>query len=130
MSFLFRPFVVLALVSPGLWAQDSRPGPALGESAVGIVCHVKVTSDRVPDMTNLETWKKAYLKEGMSDEQKAMAVWKTVRTFQHQEAPPLEFLQNEDARPLAAPSDNRKDPAPVDFAALMRRVEAEVYDIS
>jgi hypothetical protein len=36
----------------------------------------------------------------------------------------------EDARPLAGPSDDRKNPAPLDFAALMRRVEAEVYDIS
>jgi hypothetical protein len=36
----------------------------------------------------------------------------------------------EEARPLAGPSDDRKNPAPLDFAALMRRVEAEVYDIS
>ena len=27
-------------------------------------------------------------------------------------------------------SDDRKDPTPLDFAALMRRVEAEVYDIT
>jgi hypothetical protein len=39
-------------------------------------------------------------------------------------------VSREGARPLAAPSDDRKDPAPLDFAALMRRVEAEVYDIS
>jgi len=36
----------------------------------------------------------------------------------------------EEVRPLAAPSDDRKDPTPLDFAALMRRVEAEVYDIT
>ena len=36
----------------------------------------------------------------------------------------------EDATPVAAPSDDRKDPTPLDFAALMRRVEAEVYDIT
>jgi hypothetical protein len=36
----------------------------------------------------------------------------------------------EDARSRAAPGDDRKDPAPLDFAALMRRVEAEVYNIS
>jgi hypothetical protein len=35
-----------------------------------------------------------------------------------------------DAGPLAAQGDDRKDPAPLDFAALMRRVEAEVYDIT
>jgi hypothetical protein len=33
-------------------------------------------------------------------------------------------------RPLAGRSEDRKDPTPLDFAALMRRVEAEVYDIS
>ncbi len=32
--------------------------------------------------------------------------------------------------PLAAPSDDRKTPRPLDFAAVMRRVEAEVYDIT
>ena len=36
---------------------------------VGVVCHVKVVTDKVPDMTNLETWKKAFIKEGMTDEQ-------------------------------------------------------------
>jgi hypothetical protein len=35
-----------------------------------------------------------------------------------------------DARRVAAPSEDRKDPSPLDFAALMRRVEAEVYDIT
>ena len=36
----------------------------------------------------------------------------------------------EEARRVAAPSGDRKGPSPLDFAALMRRVEAEVYDIS
>jgi hypothetical protein len=36
----------------------------------------------------------------------------------------------EDAGRLAASGDDRKDPTPLDFAALMRRVEAEVYDIT
>ena len=39
-------------------------------------------------------------------------------------------VSREHARPLAAPGDDRKDPTPLDFAALMRRVEAEVYDIT
>lgn len=66
-------------------------------SQVAVVSHVKVVSDKVPDMTNLDTWKKAYIKDGMTDAQKALAVWKTVRTYQHQEAPPNEFLQAEEA---------------------------------
>ncbi len=36
----------------------------------------------------------------------------------------------EGARPVMAPGDDRKSPTSLDFAALMRRVEAEVYDIS
>jgi hypothetical protein len=36
----------------------------------------------------------------------------------------------QDDRRVAAPSEERKGPSPLDFAALMRRVEAEVYDIS
>jgi hypothetical protein len=39
-------------------------------------------------------------------------------------------VSREDARRVAALSEDRKDPNPLDFAALMRRVEAEVYDIS
>jgi hypothetical protein len=35
-----------------------------------------------------------------------------------------------DPRPVVAPSDDRKDPTRLDFTALMRRVEAEVYDIT
>ncbi len=85
-------FASLAAGDPA--AQETRPSAR--DNPVGVVCHVKVLSDRVPDMTNLDTWKKAYIKDGMSDEQKAMAVWRTVRTFQHQDAPPVEHLQNED----------------------------------
>ncbi len=96
MPSLFRSLATLACCALGLSAQDSKAGPG-DPSKVGVVCHVKVVSDKTPDMTNLETWKKAFLKDGMTDEQKAMAVWKTVRTFQHQEAPPVEFIQNEEA---------------------------------
>ena len=39
-------------------------------------------------------------------------------------------VSREDACRVAALSEDRKDPNPLDFAALMRRVEAEVYDIS
>ncbi len=73
--------------------QETKTEPA----KVGIVCKVKVVSDKVPDLSSLETWKKAFIKEGMTDEQKAMAVWRTVRSFQHQETPPVEFLHNEEA---------------------------------
>ncbi len=96
MTLAIRLLALFLLAAPSLSAQDAKAGPA-DPSKVGVVCHVKVVSDKIPDMTNLETWKKAFIKDGMTDEQKALAVWKTVRSFQHQEAPPIEFLHNEDA---------------------------------
>jgi hypothetical protein len=95
MAFTLRSLGLLLLAASAVGAQQS-PTLARNEQ-VAVVCHVKVLSDKVPDMTSLETWKKAYIKDGMTDEQKAMAVWKTVRTYQHQEAPPNEYLQAEDA---------------------------------
>ena len=61
-----------------------------GEPA--IVSNVKVLSDKVEDMSNLETWKKHFIKDGMTDEQKAVALWKSSWMFVYQDAPPIEFL--------------------------------------
>ena len=99
MFSFFRLLTLFVFAVSMLSAQESKRSPSSvkAPAEVGVVCRVKVVSDKVPDMTNLETWKKAFIKDGMSDAEKAMAVWKTVRTFQHQEAPPNEFLQNEDA---------------------------------
>jgi len=63
--------------------------------AVGVVSHIKVLSDKVPDVSSMEAWKSSGLKEGMTDEQKALAVWETVVRFRHQDVPPHEFLQEE-----------------------------------
>src|SRR3982751_547965 len=98
MTFALRLLALIVLAAPSFAAaSESEQETKTDPSKVGVVCHVKVVSDKVPDMTSLETWKKAFIKEGMTDEQKAMAVWRTVRTFQHQEAPPVEFLHNEEA---------------------------------
>jgi hypothetical protein len=86
-----RPIVSLLVVlgiSLSLGAQDQKP--------VGVVSHVKVLSDRVQDVSSLEAWKKSYLRDDMSDREKALAIWRTVVAHQHQDSPPLEFLQNED----------------------------------
>jgi hypothetical protein len=64
---------------------------------VPVVSHISVLSDKVPDVSSIEAWKKSFIKDGMTDEQKAMAVWRTVVMFQHQEAPPAEFLQVENS---------------------------------
>ena len=97
MPSLLRLAAVLILVAPVASAQERKLVAPKSPDQVGVVCHVKVVSDKVPDMTNLDTWKKHYIKDGMSDAEKAMTVWKTVRSFQHQEAPPNEYLQNETA---------------------------------
>jgi hypothetical protein len=63
---------------------------------VGVVSHVQVLSDKVPDVSSIDAWKKSFLKDGMSDEDRALAAWRTTVMFQHQDVPPLEFLEHED----------------------------------
>jgi hypothetical protein len=80
------------VVLAGLRAED-RPGP----KAVGVVSHIKVVSDKVEDVSSLDAWKASFIKPGMTDEEKMLAVWQTVVKFRHQESPPREFLQSEDS---------------------------------
>ncbi|MCY3020349.1 MAG: hypothetical protein NTW87_15125 [Planctomycetota bacterium] len=68
---------------------------ATAADGAGVVSHISVLSDKVEDVSSLNAWKKACLKDGMTDEQKAMAIWTTVVKFQHQDGPPFEFLHNE-----------------------------------
>ncbi|MCY3022842.1 MAG: hypothetical protein NTW87_28005, partial [Planctomycetota bacterium] len=65
-----------------------------GDAAPGVVSHIKVVSDKVEDVSTLEDWRKAYIKDGMTDQDKAIAIWKTVVRYRHQTAPPKEFLQS------------------------------------
>jgi hypothetical protein len=59
---------------------------------VGVVSHVKVLSDKVRDVSSMAAWKRSFLRDDMTDEQKAIAVWKSVVTHRYQDAPPIEFL--------------------------------------
>jgi len=68
---------------------------AAAEKPVGVVCNVKVVSDKVDDVSSLEDWKRSCIKDGMSNDEKALAIWKTVVKYRHQCAPPNEFLQQE-----------------------------------
>jgi len=63
-----------------------------GAGEVGVVSHIKVLSDKVEDVSSMEAWKASFIKDGMTDEQKALAVWTTVCKFRHQDAPPIEYL--------------------------------------
>ena len=66
---------------------------AAGE--VGVVSHVKVLSDKVEDVSSLAAWRRSWIKPGMSDEQKAVAIWKTVVKYRHQTSPPNELVLQE-----------------------------------
>jgi hypothetical protein len=66
-----------------------------GDAPAGVVSHIKVVSDKVEDVTTLADWKKAYIKEGMSDQDKALAIWKTVVKYRHQTNPPQEGIQGD-----------------------------------
>src|SRR5436190_11329720 len=63
---------------------------------VGVVCNIHVQSDKVPDVSSIDAWKKSVLKAGMSDQDKALAAWRTTVMFQHQDVPPREYLQHEE----------------------------------
>jgi len=68
-----------------------------GQKPVGVVSHIKVLSDKVEDVSSLESWKHSFIKDGMSDKHKGLAIWRTVVAFQHQDSPPAEFLQLENS---------------------------------
>jgi hypothetical protein len=55
--------------------------PAADEPQPGVVSHISVLSDKVPDVSSMEAWKKAFITDGMSDAEKAMAIWKTIVMF-------------------------------------------------
>src|SRR5258708_22667534 len=93
MPTLLRFSVALFLFAPQVFAQESRASQA---APAGVVCKVRVVSNNVPDVTTMEAWKNAFIKDGMSDEEKAMAIWKTVAMFQHQDSGVMECLHNED----------------------------------
>ena len=56
-----------------------------------VVSNVKVLSDKVEDVSSIEAWQKAVIKDGMSDEQKALAIFDAVAKFRHFEPEPMEF---------------------------------------
>ncbi len=77
----------MACLAPQLTAATTEPTPPLGS-----IYHVSVTSDHVPDVSSLAAWKKAFITDGMSDRDKAIAIWRSITTFKQQDIPPCEFL--------------------------------------
>jgi hypothetical protein len=81
--------VTVLLLGPKLAAVGPEGAP------VGVVSHIQVLSDNVPDVSSMEAWKKSFLREGMTDQEKALSVWRSAVMFQHQDAPPFEYLTHE-----------------------------------
>jgi hypothetical protein len=77
-------------------ATLSGPGPAIAQDAarVGVVSHVKVLSDKVEDVSSPAAWKRSYIRDGMSDQEKTLAIWRTVVKYRHQTDPPNEWIQD------------------------------------
>jgi len=71
------------------------PAAHATEEGAGVVSFIKVLSDKVPDVSNYAAWKKSFIKDGMSEQEKALAIWKSIATFQHQETPPEEMRSND-----------------------------------
>jgi len=65
------------------------------EKPVGVVANIKLVSDKVEDVTTLDDWKRSCIKDGMANDEKGIAIWKTAVKYRHQCPPPNEFLQQE-----------------------------------
>lgn len=89
-------FVVAAVV--GLLGSGSMAlaEDAEGQQLVGVVSNIKVLTSKVPDVSSLEAWKESFIKDGMSDRDKALAIFNSGVTFQHHDIPPMEYLQRVD----------------------------------
>jgi hypothetical protein len=89
-----RKFSGLLLAASVLMAAPAAlfaEAPA-GSAQPAIVSHIKVLSDKVEDVSSLEAWKASFIKPGMSEKEKALAVWTTVVKFRQQTSPPEEYL--------------------------------------
>jgi len=84
--------MVLCLSAVALLGVSARGEDA---SPVGVVANVKVLSDNVRDVSSLAAWKASYIQPGMSDADKALAIWESVVAHQYQDTPPKEFLHHE-----------------------------------
>jgi len=60
-----------------------------------VVSHLNLVSDKSPDVSTLEAWRKSYITDGMSEQEKAIAIFNTIVRYRHQANPPREFLSSE-----------------------------------
>jgi hypothetical protein len=66
---------------------------ARAEPPAGVrINNLKVLSDRIEDVTTAENILASFVKPGMSDAERARAIWKAVVRYRHQTLPPNEYL--------------------------------------
>ena len=88
MSHPIRLVAILLLLAIPARAQLPEP-PANGG---GRINQLKVLSDKIDDVTTVENIVKSFVKPGMSDQERAEALWTAVVKYRHQTAPPNEYL--------------------------------------
>jgi hypothetical protein len=77
--------LLIALAASAVAADSAAKPP-------GVTSHIKVLSNHIEDVSSMEAWKRSFIKDGMSDEEKAMAIWTSVVKFRHQDNPPNEYF--------------------------------------
>jgi hypothetical protein len=83
----------LSLCSLAAAQNIAAPGPAAPQgAAVGVVSHIKVLSDKVEDVSSLEAWKRSFIKDTMTDKERALAIFNSVVKFRTESSPPIENL--------------------------------------
>jgi hypothetical protein len=92
MTTIRRVKILAALLIATVAGSGDRATAAEAPRPVGVVSHIKVLSDKVADVSSLEAWKRSFIADGMTDQEKALAIWKSNVAFVYQDAPPIEFL--------------------------------------
>ena len=86
-----HPILLLALIaSSSVPARSQSPAPQ--RPGGGRVNQLKVLSDKIDDVTTIENIVKSFVKPGMSDQERAKALWTAIVKYRHQTAPPNEYL--------------------------------------
>lgn len=81
---------VVGLLGFGCVAEDEEK-----PQSVGVVSNIKVLTSKVPDVSSLGAWKESFIKDGMSDRDKALAIFMSEVAFQHDDFAPIECLQRD-----------------------------------
>jgi hypothetical protein len=85
--------MIARLLQAALLAAVFPISMVFADPSVAVVSHVKVVSDKVEDVSSLGEWQKSVINPGMTDAQKALAIWETAVKFRHHDVPaPREFL--------------------------------------